>query len=63
VSNQRDLSVFYLVGGIVFVLLAVLTFAISPRRDSSVLLTSAGMALAGVLAIMAFLGIRRTRGR
>ena len=62
-SNQRDLSVFYLIGGIGFVLLGILAYAISPQHDTSVLLTSAGMALAGLLAIAAYAGMRRARGK
>jgi hypothetical protein len=45
------------------VLLGILSFAISPQHDTSVVLTSAGMALAGLLAIAAYAGMRRARGK
>lgn len=59
--GQRDLSIFYLLGGIGFILLGVFSLAISANRDSTTLLTSGGMALAGALAIVAYFGIRRSR--
>lgn len=61
-TGQRDLSIFYLLGGIGFILLAVFSLVISSNRDTTTLLTSGGMALAGVLAILAYFGTRSGRG-
>lgn len=61
-TGRRDLSIFYLLGGIGFIVLAVFSLAISANRDSTTLLTSGGMALAGALAIIAYFGTRRGRG-
>ena len=61
VRDRLDLSVFYLLGGLGFLVLAAIVFFISPQRDAITLLTAFGMLAAGILAITAFLGIRRNR--
>jgi hypothetical protein len=63
VSNQRDLSVFYLLGGIGFIALGIFFFVASPQHDSSALLGAGGMVLAGVLVLSAYLGLRRHKRR
>ncbi len=59
--DRLDLSVFYLLGGLGFLVLAAIVFFTSPQRDAITLLTALGMLAAGILAIIAFLGIRRHR--
>ena len=55
-ANKRLLSYCYLVGGIGFLILAVILFFTSSPRDGLTLLTIAGIAVAGVLAIIAYWG-------
>ncbi len=59
-SQLPDTSVFYLLGGIGFFILAVILFIISPIRDAGALVPIGGITLAGVLSIVAYFG---TRGR
>ncbi len=58
--NQRLLSYCYLVGGIGFLVLAVILFFTSSPRDGLTLLTIAGVAVAGILALIAYRGTSRT---
>lgn len=55
-SNKRLLSYCYLAGGVGFLILAVILFFTSSPRDGLTLLTIAGVALAGVLALIAYRG-------
>ncbi|HST88369.1 MAG TPA: hypothetical protein VLJ14_08330 [Ktedonobacterales bacterium] len=59
--DRLDLSVFYLLGGLGFLVLAAIVFFTSPQRDAITVLTAFGMLAAGILAITAFFGIRRHR--
>ena len=61
--NRLNLSVFYLLGGLGFLVLAAIVFLSSPQRDAITLLSASGMLLAGLLAITAFFGIRRNRAQ
>ena len=63
VPNRLNLSVFYLLGGLGFLVLAAIVFLSSPQRDAITLLSASGMLLAGLLAITAFFGIRRNRAQ
>jgi hypothetical protein len=58
--NQRLISYCYLVGGIGFLVLAVILFFTSSPRDGLTLLTIAGVAVAGILALIAYRGTSRT---
>jgi hypothetical protein len=62
-SNQPDASVFYLLGGISFFILAVILFILSPRHDAGTLLPVGGIAIAGALEIVAYVGTRGKSGR
>ena len=63
VRERLDLAVFYLLGGLGFLVLAAIVYFTSPQRDPITLLTAAGMLVAGLLAITAFFGTRRGRTR
>jgi hypothetical protein len=59
--NQPDLSIFYLLGGLGFLILAAMLVIASPPHDAGTFLPEAGVALAGILAIVAYAGLRRSR--
>jgi hypothetical protein len=58
-SQLPDASVFYLLGGISFFILALILYIISPQRDAGTLLPLAGIAVAGALSLVAYFGTRR----
>jgi hypothetical protein len=55
--------VFYLLGGIGFVALAVTLLLSNPRPGTDSVLGIGGTLLAGLLLIVAYVGLRRNRGR
>ncbi len=61
--RQPDLSVFYLLGGIGFVALAVILLLSKPQPGTDSVLGIGGTLLAGLLLIVAYVGLRRNRGR
>jgi hypothetical protein len=61
--SQPDLSVFYLLGGIGFVALAVILLVSGPQPGTDSVLGIGGTLLAGLLLIVAYVGLRRNRGR
>jgi hypothetical protein len=63
VSNQRDLSVFYLLGGIGFLAIAAILFITGPKSGLDSVLGVGGELVAGLLLIVAYVGMRRSRGR
>jgi hypothetical protein len=59
-TNKRLLAYCYLLGGIGFLVLAVILFFTSSPRDGLTLLTIAGVAVAGILALIAYRGTSST---
>jgi hypothetical protein len=61
--SQPDLSIFYLLGGIGFLALAVTLLVSGPQPGTDSVLGIGGTLLAGLLLIVAYIGLRRTRDR
>jgi hypothetical protein len=59
--KQRDLSVFYLLGGIGFLATAVILFVTGPKSGMDSVLGIGGELVAGVCLIVAYFGMRRAR--
>jgi hypothetical protein len=59
-TNKRLLAYCYLLGGIGFLVLAVILFFTSSPRDGLTLLTIAGVVVAGILALIAYRGTSST---
>jgi hypothetical protein len=63
VSNQRDLSIFYLLGGIGFLALAFILYLSGPLSASDSVFGVGGALVAGIFLIIAYIGMRRAKGR
>jgi uncharacterized membrane protein len=58
-TNKRTQAVFYLTGGIGFIIAALILYFSSPQHDSLSLVLMAGLIIGGLMAIYSFFGLRR----
>ncbi len=61
--GNHDLSIFYLLGGIGFIVLAVILFVSGPKSGMDSVLGVGGELLAGVFLIVAYFGMRKARNK
>lgn len=59
--KQRDLSVFYLLGGIGFLATAVILFVAGPKSGMDSVLGVGGELVAGIFLIIAYFGMQRAK--